>query len=106
MPARSAISSRVAPSCPFSRMRARAASRSLVRVRSRLSPFVLTGSGWRSECFIVLDFIINLFYKSITKSVEPNFKDTYMKNEERLKKALQKSIDEGQLAGAGVLALE
>src|SRR3954471_22956902 len=98
MPARSAIASRVAASWPFSRISCRAASSRLARVRSRLSPFVFGCWPIFSAFVISVDFIMSLFYKSIIKSRGMNVNE-----EEQLQKVLQKSVDEGQVAGAAVL---
>src|SRR5947208_708872 len=87
MPARSAISSKVVRSYPFSRMRERAASSSLARVRSRLSPF----GRERAEDFerpsFAIDFITFIFYSYPIKS-----RGSYTMNQERqLQQVLKKS---------------
>src|SRR5215831_697793 len=97
MPSRSAMSSSVVCSCPFSRISARAASSSLARVRSRLSPFGRDRGESVDDSDIALDYIAKLFYSEITK-LEREGPD--MDSEPRIQKVLQGAVDRGELAGA------
>src|SRR5262249_51502089 len=97
MPARSAMSSSVACSCPFSRMSARAASSSLARVRSRLSPFGRDRGEGVNFTGIRLDYITELFY-NLTIKRDKDLPD--MDGERRIQRVLQGAVDCGDLAGA------
>src|SRR5215831_8503247 len=96
MPARSAMSSNVVCSCPFSRISARAASSSLARVRSRLSPFGRDRGGGAGNSGIQLDYISKLFYSLSIKCKQGANVD----REHRIQRVLQGAVDRGELAGA------
>src|SRR5215831_14696179 len=83
MPARCATFSSVVRSCPRSRTRARAASSSAARVRSRLSPFGFP--------LAIYNKIVHLFY------------NLNMNMNEAIENALLRDVEAGRFAGAAAL---
>src|SRR3954452_13062432 len=96
MPARLATSSSVVRSYPFSRIRARAASSSAVRVRSRLSPFGLPrGDGISFRGVSVLAICKNIVYLFYMFNIKCG---------NTVENAIGTLVDAGELAGAAALA--